>query len=49
VATGNPELKAKVVLPEDMIRSCAARDSCFEVSRDGSVLEIAPIGLHDEP
>jgi hypothetical protein len=39
VATGNPELKAKIVSPAEIGGSCVP-DTCFEVSRSGSVQEV---------
>lgn len=41
VATGNPELRAKIVSPTEIRHSCAVPDTCFEVSRSGSVHEVA--------
>jgi hypothetical protein len=40
VATGNPGLKAKIVSPAEIGGSCAVLDTCFEVSRSGSVHEV---------
>jgi hypothetical protein len=42
LATGNMELKARVISPAEMGASCAIPDTCFEVSRSGSVRAIKP-------
>jgi len=40
VATGNPKLEANIDSPTEMSRSCKIPDTCFEVSRSGSIHEV---------
>jgi hypothetical protein len=47
VATGNPELKAKIVSPAEIGGSCTVPDTCFEVSRSGSVHEVMQTPNHN--
>jgi hypothetical protein len=47
VVTGNPALQVNIVSPTDMNHSCELPDTCFDVSRSGSVNEIlAAHGQH---
>jgi hypothetical protein len=40
VATGNPQLRAKIVSPAELGSSCAVPITCFEVSQSGSIHQV---------